>query len=1030
MKNNSVLLPESYFRTIKNYDNGCICMSYMHNKREHYIAWAPYGSNMRDTEIGINSNVAKAIGLKEGAIVTCTVIGDVPVVDSVSVTANSQKDWEMLEVSSYRIQSTLLDQTRVITSGQSLVIWINPAMFLVVNVERLKPNAPYGKLANYTEVFVAPFTNLGYKLDDVKPIITDEIIRRTKPPQTNGFNHHRYSLQIPERRSPSPEPVPIPAVIPPPKKYTGRDLDNLAKDLQRHDPRFYEFRVISSKWEDSQMCDLFLTRHNLPECLDINQVFKMKTVENKEFFVNLKILGDKECFPHNIYPTIEMNDILMHRLGVHALERITIKPIITHLNAIDRIELAPSKAVDLSRARDIEQYFKQHVIDTASMYPVLLNQGQIFKLRKDIFVTVTIFPEVLKHGTIDASILRMCKVTCREQPKEIAKIDDKPVVAVAQHMQNGLKPSPSCVNLSGSISGHVYVALRKFEAIIEDAVERMKVNLCLDERGSILKMGNIIISGKSKSGKSMICKNILDKLAQKPFYCHSDVFYCSKNKGRKPESILRDLRTMFNTCITCAPAILILDSLDILSQNVAEHTADGEYYNRVSDVIQHLILEYTRDNPIAVIATVANKSNLNKRIYTSRGRHLFHFMGTIPDLEKVDREKIICDLCQKLKTSNINYKKFANLTEGYNVGDLVEFVERAIFYAHRLDSKKPTLTNDSLNESLKKTNAYCLQGIELNSQDEVKDTSDSEDDDDDDDDEPPEGECDKNKHLAGLESVVTVLEEVLIWPAKYPTIFDGSPLRNQAGVLLFGPPGTGKTYLVSKLAKLWHLRLISVKGPELLAKYIGQSEENVRNLFDRAKSARPCVLFFDEFDSLAPKRGHDSTGVTDRVVNQLLTELDGVEGLQGVIVIAATSRPELLDGALLRSGRIDRLVECPLPDRNARLAIFKTLSKTLNLDKLVDLSIFADKTDNYTGADIQSILTSANMTAVKECLNKDSENVPDKIFITQDHLMDAFINTRPSLSGIDIEKYRRMYARFTNKEKPSRDFVAKRATLA
>lgn len=119
---------------------------------------------------------------------------------------------------------------------------------------------------------------------------------------------------------------------------------------------------------------------------------------------------------------------------------------------------------------------------------------------------------------------------------------------------------------------------------------------------------------------------------------------------------------------------------------------------------------------------------------------------------------------------------------------------------------------------------------------------------------------------------------------------------------------------VSKLAKTWNLRMISVKGPELLAKYIGQSEENVRNLFDRARSAKPCVLFFDEFDSLAPRRGHDSTGVTDRVVNQLLTELDGVEGLQGVTVIGATSRPELLDPALLRSGRIDRLVECSLPD--------------------------------------------------------------------------------------------------------------------
>lgn len=158
-------------------------------------------------------------------------------------------------------------------------------------------------------------------------------------------------------------------------------------------------------------------------------------------------------------------------------------------------------------------------------------------------------------------------------------------------------------------------------------------------------------------------------------------------------------------------------------------------------------------------------------------------------------------------------------------------------------------------ESLKITNAYCLQGIEQNGapQNGTSDSNGVAAGEEDDDENDIGGKADKSKQIAGLESVVTVLEEVLIWPAKYPTIFEQSPLRNQAGVLLFGAPGTGKTYLVSRLAKLWQLRLISVKGPELLAKYIGQSEENVRNLFDRAKSARPCVLFFDEFDSLAPK---------------------------------------------------------------------------------------------------------------------------------------------------------------------------------
>lgn len=221
-------------------------------------------------------------------------------------------------------------------------------------------------------------------------------------------------------------------------------------------------------------------------------------------------------------------------------------------------------------------------------------------------------------------------------------------------------------------------------------------------------------------------------------------------------------------------------------------------------------------------------------------------------------------------------------------------------------------------------------------------------------------------------------------------------------------------------------------------------------MFHRARSAKPCVLFFDEFDSLAPRRGHDSTGVTDRVVNQMLTELDGVEGLSGVIVIAATSRPELLDPALLRSGRLDRLVECSLPNKEARFNIFKNLSKSLNLDKSVDFKYFLDKSNNYTGADIQSILTTANMNAVKECLARNSEvsvcclcvqtiiyihlflqHVPDKIEITQNHLLEAFANTRPSLAPKDILKYKQMYSKFTSKEKGGpQELLQQRATLA
>lgn len=186
-----------------------------------------------------------------------------------------------------------------------------------------------------------------------------------------------------------------------------------------------------------------------------------------------------------------------------------------------------------------------------------------------------------------------------------------------------------------------------------------------------------------------------------------------------------------------------------------------------------------------------------------------------------NRKKIISELCQndQIKCQKLNYEKFANLTEGYTIGYLLQFIERAIFYAHRNDNINPTITNEVLINSLKTTNTYCLQGIENNIK--LEDCDDSED------------EVTSGNKFAGLDSVVRVFEEVLIWPTKYTEVFDSSPLRNQAGILLYGPPGTGKTYLVSQISRVWNLRMISVKGPELLAKFIGQSEENVRNLFDR-----------------------------------------------------------------------------------------------------------------------------------------------------------------------------------------------------
>ena len=232
--------------------------------------------------------------------------------------------------------------------------------------------------------------------------------------------------------------------------------------------------------------------------------------------------------------------------------------------------------------------------------------------------------------------------------------------------------------------------------------------------------------------------------------------------------------------------------------------------------------------------------------------------------------------------------------------------------------------------------------------------------------------------VGGLQIARRTLVETLQYPTLYAPIFDRCPLRLRSGLLLYGYPGCGKTLLASAVAGECGLNFISVKGPEILNKYIGASEKSVRDLFERAAAAKPCILFFDEFDSIAPKRGHDSTGVTDRVVNQLLTQMDGAEGLSGVYVLAASSRPDLIDPALLRPGRLDKSLLCDMPTLEDRLDILRAVSKTLKVTSSVlsedelrnTLREVAQRTSGYTGADLQAILYNAHLQAVRDVLDK------------------------------------------------------------
>ena len=227
----------------------------------------------------------------------------------------------------------------------------------------------------------------------------------------------------------------------------------------------------------------------------------------------------------------------------------------------------------------------------------------------------------------------------------------------------------------------------------------------------------------------------------------------------------------------------------------------------------------------------------------------------------------------------------------------------------------------------------------------------------------------KWEQIGGLEAIKNELREAVDLPLKRPEVFTRMGVRPVRGILLFGPPGTGKTLLAKAVATESEANFIAVRGPELLSKWVGESEKGLREVFRKARSAAPCIIFFDEIDSIAPRRGEDEgTHVTERMVNQMLSEMDGIVNLKDVVVIGATNRIDMVDPALLRPGRFDKLLEVPMPDEKTRLAILKVHTKGMPLAKDVDLEPFAKQTAGYSGADLEALCREAGMAAIRDGL--------------------------------------------------------------
>merc|ERR1711871_40270 len=230
--------------------------------------------------------------------------------------------------------------------------------------------------------------------------------------------------------------------------------------------------------------------------------------------------------------------------------------------------------------------------------------------------------------------------------------------------------------------------------------------------------------------------------------------------------------------------------------------------------------------------------------------------------------------------------------------------------------------------------------------------------------------------IGGLEDTKRSLQEMILYPLEHPEKFEKFGLPPSKGVLFYGPPGCGKTLLAKAVANECQANFISIKGPELLTMWFGESEANVREVFDKARGAAPCALFFDELDSIAQQRGNssgDGGGAGDRVMNQLLTEMDGMGGKKNVFIIGATNRPDIIDTALMRPGRLDQLMFVPMPDYDSRLSILRAVLRKSPVSKEVDLEYLAAETDKFSGADLTEICQRAAKAAIRENIARDME---------------------------------------------------------
>ncbi len=586
------------------------------------------------------------------------------------------------------------------------------------------------------------------------------------------------------------------------------------------------------------------------------------------------------------------------------------------------------------------------------------------------------------------------------QPSGTVVVTDSTEIQVSQKPAEQIRDTADSGGDSPSVTYEDIGGLDRELEQVREMIELPMRHPELFKRLGIEPPKGVLLHGPPGTGKTLIAKAVANEI-DAHFHTISGPEIMSKYYGESEEQ----LREVFEEAEENAPAIVFVDELDSIAPKRGE--AGGDVERRVVAQLLSLMDGLESRGQVVVIGATNRVDAIDPALRRG-GRFDREIEIGVPDRD--GRKEILQVHTRNMPLhESVELDAYADNTHGFVGADLETLAKEAAMTALRrirpeldLESEeidaevleRLEVTENDFREALKGIEPSALREVFV----EVPDVS--------------------WEDVGGLEDTKERLRETIQWPLEYPEVFRAMDMESAKGVLLYGPPGTGKTLLAKAVANQADSNFISIKGPELLSKWVGESEKGVREVFEKARSNAPTVVFFDEIDSIATERGRNSgdSGVSERVVSQLLTELDGLEELEDVVVIATSNRPDLIDSALLRPGRLDRHVHVPVPDEEARKAIFEVHTRNKPLADDVDLDRLARKTDGYVGADVEAVCREASMAASREFINSvRKEEVADSVGnvrITMDHFEAALDEVPPSVTEEARERYQEIEERF------------------